>query len=144
MSKEERRAVQDKQCADKGMPYANPSTSPPGRSEIMVVLVDSRPAYEARNFLKLLCSKGIHRTYVLLAAIGPILRTVNSVFLGAHAMLANGAIYGRAGAAMIARVMLDSILSNKISMSQSNIPPGSYHHLFKLLSTLPTAPQENK
>ncbi|WAQ91055.1 hypothetical protein PtA15_13A456 [Puccinia triticina] len=80
----------------------------------MVVLVDSRPAYEARNFLKLLCSKGIHCTYVLLAAIGPILRTVNSVFLGAHAMLVNGAIYGRAGAAMIARVMLDSILSNKI------------------------------
>ncbi|WAR53674.1 hypothetical protein PtB15_3B182 [Puccinia triticina] len=82
----------------------------------MVVLVDSQPAYEARNFLKLLCSRGIHRTYFLLAAIGPILRTVNSVFLGAHAMLANGAIYGRAGAAMIARVMLDSILSNEISL----------------------------
>ncbi|WAQ91957.1 hypothetical protein PtA15_15A350 [Puccinia triticina] len=127
MSKEERRAVQDKQCADKGMPYANSSI-----------------IQKARNFLKLLCSKGIHRTCFLLAAIGPILRTVNSVFLGAHAMLANGAIYGRAGAAMIARVMLDSILSNEISTSQSNIPPGSSHHLFKLLSTLPTAPQENK
>ncbi|WAQ82842.1 hypothetical protein PtA15_3A206 [Puccinia triticina] len=85
----------------------------------MVVLVDSQPAYEARNFLKLLCSRGIHRTYVLLAAIGPILRTVNSVFLGAHAMLANGAIYGRAGAAMIARVMLDSILSNEISLGMN-------------------------
>ncbi|OAV88698.1 hypothetical protein PTTG_07796 [Puccinia triticina 1-1 BBBD Race 1] len=130
-----------------------------------VVLVDSRPAYEARNLLKLLSSVGIHCTYVLLTAIGPVLRTVNLVLLGAHAMLANGAIYGRAGTAMIAmisktygipvvcccetykfseRVMLDSIVSNEISTSQSNIPPASYHHLFKFPSTLPTPPQENE
>jgi translation initiation factor eIF-2B subunit delta len=101
-----------------------------------VVLVDSRPAYEAKNLLKLLSGVGINCTYILLTAIGPILRTVNLVLLGAHAMLANGAIYGRAGTAMIAmisktygipvvcccetykfseRVMLDSIVSNEIS-----------------------------
>ncbi|POW20125.1 hypothetical protein PSHT_03904 [Puccinia striiformis] len=129
-----------------------------------VVLVDSRPAYEAQNLLKLLSGVGINCTYILLTAIGPILRTVNLVLLGAHAMLANGAIYGRAGTAMIAmisktygipvvcccetykfseRVMLDSIVSNEISTSQSNIPPTSYHHLFKFPCTLPTPPEEN-
>jgi len=130
-----------------------------------VVLVDARPAYEARNLLKLLSSVGINCTYVLLTAIGPILRTVNLVLLGAHAMLANGALYGRAGTAMIAmisktygipvvcccetykfsdRVMLDSIVSNEISTSQSNIPPASYHHLFKFPSSLPAPSEENE
>ncbi|PLW54727.1 hypothetical protein PCANC_03649 [Puccinia coronata f. sp. avenae] len=129
-----------------------------------VILVDARPAYEAKNLLKLLSGVGINCTYILLTAIGPILRSVNLVLLGAHAMLANGAIYGRAGTAMIAmisktygipvvcccetykfsdRVMLDSIVSNEISTSQSNIPPESYHHLFKFPSSLPTPPQEN-
>lgn len=130
-----------------------------------VVLVDSRPAYEAKNLLRLLSSVGIDCTYVLLTAIGPILRSIDLVFLGAHAMLANGAIYGRAGTAMIAmicktrgipvvcccetykfseRVMLDSIVSNEISTSQSNIPPSSYHHLFKFPSTLPNPSEEDK
>ncbi|EFP91727.2 hypothetical protein PGT21_020091 [Puccinia graminis f. sp. tritici] len=130
-----------------------------------VVLVDSRPAYEAKNLLKLLSGVGINCTYILLTAIGPILRTVNLVLLGAHAMLANGAIYGRAGTAMIAmisktygipvvcccetykfsdRVMLDSIVSNEISTSQSNIPPASYHHLFTFPYTLPTPSQESE
>ncbi|MBW0482777.1 hypothetical protein O181_022492 [Austropuccinia psidii MF-1] len=123
-----------------------------------VVLVDSQPAYEGKNLLKLLHRTGINCTYILLTAIGQIIRTVDLVFLGAHAMLANGAIYGRAGTAMIAmiskthgipvvcccetykfseRVMLDSIVSNEISTEQTCIPPTSYHHLFEFPSTLP-------
>ncbi|KAA1101442.1 hypothetical protein PGT21_020130 [Puccinia graminis f. sp. tritici] len=63
---------------------SRPSTSPSG-AEFSVVLVDSRPAYEAKNLITLLSG------YILHTAIGFILRTVNVVLLSAHAMLATGA-----------------------------------------------------
>lgn len=103
-----------------------------------VIIVDSRPVYEGKNLLKLLIKSGIDCTYLLINSIGSILRTVNLLLLGTHALLGNGAMYGRAGTAIVAmmcknsgipvvcccetykfsdRVMLDSIVSNEISES---------------------------
>lgn len=100
-----------------------------------VVLVDSRPMYEAKHLLRLLSSAAIPCTYVLLPALGAVLPTVDLCLLGTHALLSNGAMYGRAGQATVAmmaksagvpvvcccetykftdRIMLDSIVSNEM------------------------------
>jgi translation initiation factor eIF-2B subunit delta len=72
---------------------------------------------------------------VLLTAIGHVMREVNKVILGAHSLLSNGALYSRAGTAVVAmsaherkipvivccetykfseRVQLDSFVQNEI------------------------------
>lgn len=104
-----------------------------------VVCVDSRPRYEGRNLLRTLADAGVTCYYAQLNAAGgssPTVRDVTKVFLGAHALLSNGALYSRVGTASIAmaakdrnipvivccevykftdRVQLDSIVVNELA-----------------------------
>ena len=45
---------------------------------------------------------GIRCTYCLLSALGTVIPSISLVFLGAHALHANGALYSRAGTALVA------------------------------------------
>ncbi|KPP73807.1 hypothetical protein Z043_107086 [Scleropages formosus] len=69
-----------------------------------VVVVDSRPRLEGREALRRLVKMGIHCTYVLISAVSYILPEVSKVFLGAHALLANGYVMSRVGTSQIALV----------------------------------------
>ncbi|KAI9233080.1 MAG: hypothetical protein BYD32DRAFT_426795 [Podila humilis] len=100
-----------------------------------VIVVDSRPRFEGKQLLRALANAGVSCTYVLLTAIGHVMREVNKVILGAHSLLSNGALYSRAGTAVVAmsaherkipvivlcetykfsdRVQLDSFVQNEI------------------------------
>ncbi|XP_072000184.1 translation initiation factor eIF2B subunit delta isoform X2 [Engystomops pustulosus] len=67
-----------------------------------VIVVDSRPRLEGRETLRRLVNCGIHCTYILITAISYILPEVSKVFLGAHALLANGYVMSRVGTSQIA------------------------------------------
>ncbi|MBN3309160.1 EI2BD factor, partial [Amia calva] len=69
-----------------------------------VIVVDSRPRLEGREALRRLVKKGIRCTYVLITAVSYILPEVSKVFLGAHALLANGYVMSRVGTSQIALV----------------------------------------
>ncbi|MBN3314412.1 EI2BD factor, partial [Atractosteus spatula] len=69
-----------------------------------VIVVDSRPRLEGREALRRLVRKGICCTYVLITAISYILHEVSKVFVGAHALLANGYVMSRVGTSQIALV----------------------------------------
>ncbi|KAI8603852.1 hypothetical protein EDD21DRAFT_301667 [Dissophora ornata] len=100
-----------------------------------VIVVDSRPRFEGKQLLRTLANAGVPCTYVLLTAIGHVMREVSKVILGAHSLLSNGALYSRAGTAVVAmsaherkipvivccetykfseRVQLDSFVQNEI------------------------------
>ncbi|KZS98088.1 eukaryotic translation initiation factor 2B delta subunit [Sistotremastrum niveocremeum HHB9708] len=70
--------------------------------EFSVIVVDSRPMLEGKGLLSKLSSAGIRCTYILLPALPSIIDEVNIVFVGAHSMLSNGAVFSRAGTAMVA------------------------------------------
>ncbi|XP_062857407.1 translation initiation factor eIF-2B subunit delta isoform X2 [Trichomycterus rosablanca] len=69
-----------------------------------VIVVDSRPRLEGRETLRRLVKRGIRCTYVLISALSYILPEVSKVFLGAHALLANGYVMSRVGTSQIALV----------------------------------------
>lgn len=69
-----------------------------------VIVVDSRPRLEGREALRRLVQRGISCTYVLISAVSYILPEVSKVFLGAHALLANGYVMSRVGTSQIALV----------------------------------------
>ncbi|KAK3516653.1 hypothetical protein QTP70_022004 [Hemibagrus guttatus] len=79
-----------------------------------VIVVDSRPRLEGREALRRLVKRGIRCTYVLISALSYILpearnfyefhSSVSKVFLGAHALLANGYVMSRVGTSQIALV----------------------------------------
>lgn len=69
-----------------------------------VIVVDSRPRLEGRETLRRLVTRGIHCTYILITAISYILPEVSKVFLGAHALLANGYVMSRVGTSQIALI----------------------------------------
>uniref|UniRef100_A0A8C5M4E6 Translation initiation factor eIF2B subunit delta n=1 Tax=Leptobrachium leishanense TaxID=445787 RepID=A0A8C5M4E6_9ANUR len=69
-----------------------------------VIVADSRPRLEGRETLRRLVSCGIHCTYILITAVSYILPEVSKVFLGAHALLANGYVMSRVGTSQIALV----------------------------------------
>ncbi|KAK9768520.1 hypothetical protein K7432_000795 [Basidiobolus ranarum] len=100
-----------------------------------VIVVDSRPKFEGITLMKRLVQAGIKCTYVLINAIGFVIKEVSKVFLGAHGMFSNGALLSRAGTAIVAmmashqkipvivccetykfsdRVQLDSFVYNEI------------------------------
>ncbi|KAF5320774.1 hypothetical protein D9619_001019 [Psilocybe cf. subviscida] len=69
-----------------------------------VVVVDSKPLLEGKELLKSL-TRGpnpIPCTYALLPALPSLLPEVTMVLVGAHALFSNGAVYSRAGTAMVA------------------------------------------
>ncbi|XP_013874933.1 translation initiation factor eIF2B subunit delta isoform X2 [Austrofundulus limnaeus] len=74
------------------------------RRKFRVIVVDSRPRLEGREALRRLVQRGISCTYVLISAVSYILPEVSKVFLGAHALLANGYVMSRVGTSQIALV----------------------------------------
>ncbi|KAL2082276.1 hypothetical protein ACEWY4_022094 [Coilia grayii] len=74
------------------------------KRKFRVVVVDSRPRLEGREALRRLVKRGISCTYVLISAVSYILQEVSKVFLGAHALLANGYVMSRVGTSQIALV----------------------------------------
>lgn len=67
-----------------------------------VIVVDNRPLLEGKNMLKSLVMAGIACTYIHLYAVNYSMREATKVFLGAHAVMANGALYARAGTSVTA------------------------------------------
>lgn len=103
--------------------------------QFRVVVVDSRPLMEGRQLLHRLSAAGIKCTYILLNAVSYVMREVTKVFMGAAALMANGAVLSRVGTSVVAmmaqaynvpvifccetykfcdRVQLDSIVSNEL------------------------------
>uniref|UniRef100_A0A3Q2EL10 Translation initiation factor eIF2B subunit delta n=1 Tax=Cyprinodon variegatus TaxID=28743 RepID=A0A3Q2EL10_CYPVA len=74
------------------------------KRKFRVIVVDSRPRLEGREALRRLVQRGISCTYVLISAVSYILPEVSKVFLGAHALLANGYVMSRVGTSQIALV----------------------------------------
>ncbi|CAI5944201.1 unnamed protein product [Closterium sp. NIES-64] len=109
------------------------------------IVVDSRPHLEGKEMVRRLLAGGISCLYLRLNAASYIMKDVTRVFLGAAAVLANGAAYARVGTAAVAmmahaqrvpvlvccesskfheRVQLDSITHNEIGDPQVLISTG--------------------
>jgi translation initiation factor eIF-2B subunit delta len=71
-----------------------------------VIVVDSQPLLEGKTLLKTLTSTNppIPCTYTLLPAIASVMTQVTTVLVGAHSICANGAVYSRAGTAIVAMI----------------------------------------
>lgn len=54
-----------------------------------------------KKILSSLSSAGIPCTYLLLPALGSVIKEVSTVFIGAHSLHSNGAVYSRAGTALV-------------------------------------------
>ncbi|WVQ80036.1 hypothetical protein IAT38_002137 [Cryptococcus sp. DSM 104549] len=67
-----------------------------------VIVVDSRPLLEGKSLLDALTSAGLPCTYILLPLLSTILRQADLVLLGAAALHSDGALYSRAGTAVVA------------------------------------------
>ncbi|GJP31376.1 hypothetical protein CLOM_g12016 [Closterium sp. NIES-68] len=109
------------------------------------IVVDSRPHLEGKEMVRRLLAGGISCLYLRLNAASYIMKDVTRVFLGAAAVLANGAAYARVGTAAVAmmahaqrvpvlvccesskfheRVQLDSITHNEIGDPQVLVNTG--------------------
>ncbi|CAM9931032.1 unnamed protein product [Ectocarpus fasciculatus] len=129
------------------------------RGSFRVIIVDSRPGVEGRQLSETLSAEGIPCTYVLLTAISYIMREVTKVFIGASAMMSNGAVLSRVGTAVVAmmarshnlpimfccetykfceRVQLDSIVYNELGQPDDLISDASGGDMdeFKALPSL--------
>lgn len=112
-----------------------------------VIIVDSRPLHEGKTLLKALCHAGIQCTFIPISALSFSMRTVSKVFLGAHALLSNGALMARTGSALVAlmarevgvpvitlcetykfseRVQLDSFVVNELAEPGDLVDVGRY------------------
>ncbi|KAG0702352.1 hypothetical protein DFH29DRAFT_922014 [Suillus ampliporus] len=70
--------------------------------QFSVVVVDSRPMLEGKKLLSVLSAMGIPCTYLLLPSIGSVITEVTTVLVGAHSLHSNGAVFSRAGTALVA------------------------------------------
>ncbi|KAG6880405.1 hypothetical protein C0992_000007 [Termitomyces sp. T32_za158] len=71
-----------------------------------VIVVDSRSLLEGKALLRNLTKvePPIPCTYALLPALPSLMTQVTTVLLGAHSLSANGAVYSRAGTALVAMI----------------------------------------
>ena len=102
----------------------------------------SHSTFVAKRMLSAFAEAGIPCTYILLPSIGAVMTEVNTIFLGAHSIHSNGAVYSRAGTALVAMlakqhsvpvvvccetykysdgVQLDSFTKNELGMFPSPI-----------------------
>lgn len=73
-----------------------------GGTQFSVIVVDSRPMLEGKGLLSVLAAASIPCTYVLLPALGSVISEVSIVLVGAHSIHSNGAVFSRAGTALVA------------------------------------------
>lgn len=69
-----------------------------------VVVADGRPRFEGREMARHLVQAGIHTTYILVQSVSYIISEITKVFLGAHAVFANGCVMSRVGTSQIALI----------------------------------------
>ncbi len=67
-----------------------------------VIIVDSRPLLEGRKVLEVLRKAGIECTYIFLNSVSYVMKEVTKTFLGAAALMSDGSILSRVGAASVA------------------------------------------
>lgn len=72
--------------------------------KLRVVVVDSRPKYRGKITMDQLVKHGIDCTYVLINGVSFVMKQVTKVFMGAHALLANGYVMSNIGSSQIALV----------------------------------------
>jgi translation initiation factor eIF-2B subunit delta len=70
--------------------------------DFRVIVIDSRPLLEGKNLLRTLTEHGVPTTYAALPSLGALISTVDLILLGTHALHSNGALYSRAGCALVA------------------------------------------
>jgi translation initiation factor eIF-2B subunit delta len=120
-----------------------------GRS-FEVIVVDGKPLYEGRRLAEDLAAVGIPVRYFLTTGLEHAMRTANKVFVGAHAMLGNGALYSRVGTALVAmhahlfnipvnvciqtvkfseKILLDSINNNELAPPEQLVADGPLKEL---------------
>lgn len=130
--------------------------------DFTVTVIDSRPLFEGRNLVAALSKAGISCRYGLLPSAAHALSGADLVLLGAHAMMANGRLYSRAGTASVAmlaktkdvpvivcceslkftdRVALDSVVLNEVAPSEELVIPSPSA---KVASPDPSAKAEEK
>jgi len=112
-----------------------------------VIVIDSRPSREGVEMVKRLALAGIRCRFAALAALSYVMQgEVTKVFLGAGALLSNGAVLARAGTAMVAtmahvqrrpvlvfaesykfseRMHLDSVVYNELGDPEDLLLPDS-------------------
>jgi translation initiation factor eIF-2B subunit delta len=104
-----------------------------------VIVLDSKPLFEGKRMALDLAAADIPVQYSLIPAASHAISQSTKVFLGAHAMMANGRLYSRVGTAIIAmlahslnipvivcceslkftdRVALDSIVNNEVAPAE--------------------------
>jgi translation initiation factor eIF-2B subunit delta len=69
-----------------------------------VIVVDSKPLNEGKEFLKELSEKEINCTFISINAISNVMKRVTKIFLGSYSMLSNGVLISRSGTAIISIV----------------------------------------
>ncbi|XP_013413098.2 translation initiation factor eIF-2B subunit delta-like [Lingula anatina] len=69
--------------------------------QFRVIVVDGRPKLEGREMLRRLVRHGIKCSYVLINTASYVMQEATKVFLGAHALLANGYVMSRVGTSQI-------------------------------------------
>ena len=69
-----------------------------------VVVADGRPKFEGMEMVRRLVNLGLHCTYVLDSSVPYIMHEVSKVFIGAHAVFANGCVMSRVGTSQMALV----------------------------------------
>lgn len=72
--------------------------------QFRVIVVDGQPKMEGREMLRRLVRAGIKCSYVLMNAASYVMQEATKVFLGAHALLANGCVMSRVGCSLIALI----------------------------------------
>jgi len=69
--------------------------------QFKVIIVDARPHLEGKELMRKLTAHGLKCSYILINGLSYVMQEVSKVFLGAHAMLANGALISRLGCAVV-------------------------------------------
>ncbi|RHY31633.1 hypothetical protein DYB32_003307, partial [Aphanomyces invadans] len=106
-----------------------------GKTKFRVLVVDSRPHFEGKKLVRALAEHGVPCAYLQINALSYVMKEVTKVFLGATAIMSNGAAVARVGTALCAmtaqefnvpvlfccetykfsdRVQLDSITHNEL------------------------------
>ncbi|CAK4706504.1 unnamed protein product [Aphanomyces euteiches] len=67
-----------------------------------VLVVDSRPHFEGKKLIRALAEHGVPCTYLHINALSYVMKEVTKVFLGATAIMSNGAAVARVGTALCA------------------------------------------
>ncbi|KAK6533382.1 hypothetical protein TWF694_002332 [Orbilia ellipsospora] len=107
-----------------------------------VYCIDSRPYFEGKQIAKSLSQNGIQVKYSTLHALEQAMKKVDKVFIGAHAVFANGSCYSRIGTSAVAmaaheyqkpvlvccegiklsdKIVLDSITQNELGPADALI-----------------------